>query len=296
MAKTTPYLFCKYEISIADDPLSSREQEKLFAQIKGRPIAHRVRDPSPDDATTFLMKPRLKKVGTVDVLTWSVADQIGYRELTRYDKTKDDEFSALEETDEIRRTKFIAVPSLGALAVEDRISERTLGARSAVSRFIALCAKLAKADARVVYAGTSQDVQKALDTWDLERFTFTVRPFNPTIRKPGDKLDELLKSDHVGVMQGVAFPSGEASMKDSHEGLIAETKGLTDHGYGQIGATGTTPEGFRAALSKPKFDMDKVKNKERQAANRTLKVYIPTGDSISEEEACVVKALIEMYG
>ena len=84
-------------------------------------------------------------------------------------------------------------------------------------------------------------------------------------------------------------------MHDSHEGLIAEAKGLADAGYGQIAATGTTPGGLRAAFNKPQLAEDREKNKERQAQSRTLKVYIEPQASISEEEAAVVNALLEFY-
>jgi hypothetical protein len=296
MARPTPYLFCRYEISKDEDALSGKEQLALFEKMRGKSIAYRVRDPSSDDETTFLMRPRQRKFQDYLVLTWRVADQLNYRERTRYDTGKDEEFEEYEETDEIRRTAFVALPELGVMAVDDKISERSLGARSAIGRFIELCAQLGRADARVIFAGTSKDVQKALDTWELDKFSFTVRRFNPTIRKPGEKLHELMDSDDIAVMRGVALPAADKKMKDSHEGLIAETKGLADAGYGQIGASGVTPDGFHASLSKPKFDMDKQKNKERQGENRSLKVYIPSHETISKEEEAVVKALLELYG
>jgi hypothetical protein len=42
--------------------------------------------------------------------------------------------------------------------------------------------------------------------------------------------------------------------------------------------------------------MDKDKNKQAQAQNRTLKVYIPKGNTIEEDEAAIVKALLDLYG
>jgi hypothetical protein len=151
------------------------------------------------------------------------------------------------------------------------------------------------AEVDVNFAGTPDDAQKALETWKLDEFSFTVRPFNPTVRKMGEKMHELLISDEIGTLQAVARPIQGKDMKDSHEGLIAEAKGLTDAGYGQFGAKGTTPHGLRASLSKPKFTMNKEENKEAQAQNRTLKVYMPKADSADEEEAAIVKALLDLY-
>ena len=42
--------------------------------------------------------------------------------------------------------------------------------------------------------------------------------------------------------------------------------------------------------------MDKTKNQKAQAENRTLKVYIPRGGDIEEDEAAIVKALLDLYG
>jgi hypothetical protein len=83
-------------------------------------------------------------------------------------------------------------------------------------------------------------------------------------------------------------------MRDSHQGIIAEVKGLSDAGYGQVGASGTTPGGLRATLSKPKFERDKEKNKRRQAQNRTLKVYVDAVPQAEEQEKLVVRAILDL--
>jgi hypothetical protein len=103
-------------------------------------------------------------------------------------------------------------------------------------------------------------------------------------------------ADHVGTLRAVALPDEGHDMRDSHKGIISEAKGLSDAGYGQYGATGRTPDGLRASLKKPKFEVDKEKNKERQAQNRTLKVYIDQGENPDEDEKAIVKALLDLYG
>lgn len=171
-----------------------------------------------------------------------------------------------------------------------------MGARSAVSRFKAIFEGLVKdADARVTFAGTPQDLQHALDTWVLDKFSFAVRPFNPTPRELGQELHELMVRDGIGQVRGISVPTAARNMHDSREGLIAEAKGLADAGYGQIAATGTTSSGLRASFNKPQLAENKEKNKERQAQSRTLKVYIETQSSIHEEEVAVVSALLEFY-
>lgn len=269
----------------------------LLNEVLGRPIAYRVSQPTPDDYNTYIMKPRSKALFGYSIHTWEVAQDIKFRERSRYDRTNDDVREEIVPTDEIRHTKFVAVPLLGVVAVDDSLSDRTLGARSAVGRFRSILeSHRDNIDVTVSFAGTPQDAQRALQTWSLDQFSFTVRPFNPTPRKPGDVMDELMKSDGVGILRAIAKPDGEEDMRDSHSGLIAEARGLSDAGYGQYGATGTTPGGLRASISKPKFSIDKRKNLETAAQNRTLKVYIERCDTTDEEESAVVKALIDLYG
>lgn len=297
MARPTPYLFCRYLITENETGITSDDEWRMLEEVRGRPIAYRVREPNESDMDTFLMRPRAKIVSSYKVHTWEIAQDVKFRERMRYDRRTDEVAEEMVETDEIRMTKFIAIPRLGVFAVEDALSERSLGAKSAVARFRSILEQLIDdVDVTVNFAGTPQDAQRALDTWKLEQFSFTVRPFNPTVRKLGEKIHELMTSDHVGMLRAVATPIDGEDMRDSHEGIISEAKGLTEAGYGQYGAIGTTPDGLRASLSKPTFSMDKNKNIKAQAQARTLKVYIPKGDSAEEDEHGIVKALLDLYG
>jgi hypothetical protein len=297
VARPTAYLFCRYSILDDEDPITPDEEWAMLNEIKGQPIAYRTREPSPDDYDTFLMRPRRKQYAGFTVHTWVVARDIRERERSRHDKRADDVVNDMVPTEEIRHTKFIAIPRLGVFAVDDSISDRTLGAKSAVSRFTAVIEQnVLDTEVVVNFAGTPDDAQRALETWTLDQFSFTVRPFNPTPRKLGEQIHELMIADGVGKLTAIATPVHGADMKDSHEGLIAEAKGLTEEGYGQYGAIGTTPDGLKASLSKPKFTMDKEKNKLAQAQNRTLKVYIPKGNNAEEDEEAIIRALLDLYG
>ena len=298
MARSSAYVFCRYHILDAEEKsLSAREEFELFEEITGKPIAYRVREPKPDDFDTYLMKARQKRISSYTVHTWEIAQDIKFREATKYDKKKDETKDEVVETDEIRHTKFLGIPNLAVFAVEDTVSERSLGARSAVGRFAAVVETLKNGfDVRVTFAGTPEDAQRALDSWSLDQFTFTVRPFNPTPRKLGEQLHEFMVSDKVGSLRAVALPDQSHDMRDSHKGLISEVKGLSDAGYGQYGAAGTTPDGLHASISKPKFELDKEKNVKHQSQNRTLKIYIEHSETLDQEEAAIVKALLDLYG
>jgi hypothetical protein len=136
MARSAAYVFCRYQILDENEkPLSAREQFELFEEVKGKAIAYRIREPKPDDFDTYLMKPREKKISSYTVHTWEIAQDIKFREATKYDKRKDETKDEIVETDEIRHSKFLSIPSLGVFAVDDTISERSLGAKSSVGRF-----------------------------------------------------------------------------------------------------------------------------------------------------------------
>jgi hypothetical protein len=297
MAKSTAYLFCRYTVLDDGDPIAPDEEWEILQEIRAQPIAYRVRQPQPNDFDTFLMKPRRKSIRGYTVHTWEIAQDVRIRTRTRYHREDDEVSDDQVATDEIKHTKFVSLPLLGVLAVDDSVGDRTVGARSAVGRFAAVVETLVE-DTEVIVnlAGTPDDARRALETWTLDEFTFTVRPFNPTPRKLGEKIHELLMKDHVGRLQAVARAAPGKDMRDSHQGLISEATGLSDEGYGQYGARGTTPDGYRAKINKPKFTMDKEKNKIAQAQNRTLKVYIPRGDNPEAEEGAIVKALIDLYG
>lgn len=70
MSRATPFAFCRYELAVRDDPLSTEEQLQVFRRIRGRAIAYRKADPTPADENTFLMKPKRINVLDYDVLTW----------------------------------------------------------------------------------------------------------------------------------------------------------------------------------------------------------------------------------
>jgi hypothetical protein len=280
-----------------ENVVSASGELEIFEEITGKAIAYRVREPKPDDFDTYLMKARQKRISSYTVHTWEIAQDIRFREATKYDKKKDETKDEVVETDEIRHTKFVGIPSLGVFAVEDTLSERSLGARSAVGRCVAVIETLKKDfEVRITFAGTPVDAQRALDTWSLDQFTFTVRPFNPTPRKLGEQLHEFMVADKMGTLRAVALPDEHHEMRDSRKGLISEVKGLSDAGYGQYGAAGKTPDGLHASISKPKFELDKSKNIRHQAQNRMLKVYIEHADSLDQEEAAIVKALLDLYG
>lgn len=199
MPRAIPFAFCRYEFAIADQPLTGREQLERLRRIRGSMVAYRKLDPTLDDERNFVMRPKDTRVAGHLVLIWEVAEQKTIRERTRYDKDRDEIWEEAIETDEIAHTKFVAVPELGVLAVDDRLSDRTLGARPAVFRLKTIFEKLvADSDARITFAGSPQELQRALDTWTLDKFSFAVRLFNPHPSGLGHELHDLMVRDNIG--------------------------------------------------------------------------------------------------
>lgn len=295
MEDLTPYAFCRYTIRADGQELSPREQKALLTDLRGVMFAYRVREPTTDDMDTFLAMPRSRTINGRIALSWRVSQHLSHRRKVSYDRTSDQMTSAIETTDEERYTTFIAIPELGVAAINDRVGDHALGAKAGIARF-ETCLRFSKrAEASVDLGGSTSDVLRALESWELERFTFTVKPFNPHPGDLGRKLHQMFEAEGVGSLRGVATPQPNGKMVAADGGVISEAVGLAEAGYGQFGLTGRTPEGLEATLEKPAFSQDTKSNKKRQAKPRSFRVYVPGNEADKDHEEEVVKALLSFY-
>ncbi len=296
MARPVPYTFGRYEFSRFEKGLSRLEQFNLLQSLTGIMVAHRKADPSSDDLDTFIMRPASKTTLGHPVLTWYVAQSISARAVAQYNRSEDDIDERLIETDEIKYGRFVALPLLGVLAIDSRTSDPHLGMTAARSRLLSVINTQKNCSVRIELAGSHQDLAKALDSWALRSFSFTVQPFNPSTSAPGDKLHRLMEADRMAKLRSVATPVRDDTMKNSGEGLIAEVSGLSEDGYGHAAAMGTTPQGYDASIGSPKFEGEREKNLKQAAGPRQLRVYVNAGATVEQEEEDVVKALLEFFG
>lgn len=297
MARGIPYVMCRYELTIHDRPLSAAEQLEFLQRVRGRLVVHRKSDPSPDDADTLIMRPKKLQAQRYNVLTWDVGQQLSGRSQAQYDPEADEVQHVWSDGRAVRYASFVAVPSLGALAINDRLSDIYLGAAAGISRMKTIVRNtIDGADISITQAASHADSRRAIETWSLDRFEFVVRPFNPHPRDPGRTLSEIMARDNIGTLQGRAVPAPGQKMKSNEGGYIEETVGLSEAGYGQFGIRGRTPEGREVALKKPKFDLDKNKNETAQAAPHQLRVFLEPQDDDQTEYLEAAKALIEFYG
>ncbi len=295
MARSIPYAFCRYEISLFNNPLSREEQFEMLDDLVGRMVAHRKSNPSSADEDTFIMQVKTREILGYHTLSWNVARNLGERQIAQYDIDNDQVIESMIATDEIQYTRIISLPALGVLAIDARVSDSYLGATSAKSRLQSVIKNRNGARINIDFAGNPQDLQRALNNWQLNTFSFTVRPFNPSVTRLGEELHELMRRDHIAKLRGVGTRDENQPMQDSGEGLIAEVGGLVQSGYGQAAASGTTPSGFEANIGSPKFENDRQRNQQQSSKPRQLRVYIEPASTIEEEEEKVVEALLEFF-
>jgi hypothetical protein len=296
MARAVPYLFCRYVFTMRKKALSAEEQLSLLQELKGVAVVYRKRDPGPDDADTFAMKPVKFVTSGRTALTWCVGYYVKQRVEVEYDQKADDIVETMVDTDGIKFTRFIAVPSLGVMAVRDQVGDTHLGGIAGISRLKAVVRSRKGVKIVIDPAATAQDVEAAIANWSLEQFSFSVRPFNPTPKRLGAQLDKLMNENKIKQLRGVALPEKGEYMRGADDGFLEEAVGLSNEGYGQVSVKGITPDGLKAVIAKPHFSQDKEENKKRQARPRSLKVYVDAAVNEDKEARAVVKALLAFYG
>ena len=298
MARSVPFLFCRYTFTKKGKPLSAEEQHEEFMTLRGRTVLHRKGDDDDAEPDTLTMMPGmwLQKKGR-QVVVWSCGYYLKVRTEASYNPKTDAIEHAHLASNGIKYTQFVAVPSLGIVAICDRASDATLSAAQGISRLKSVIRHGAKdLDLQVKLAASQSDMKKALTDWSLDQVQFTVRPFNPHPRDPGRQLSALFDRDGIGKLVGTAVPAPGKVMRMAEGGYIEETLGLVEHGYGQLGVSGQTPNGMKASIKKPTFSQDKSENTKHQEDPHSLRVLVEDhGGQNNELERAVAKALIEFY-
>src|ERR1700741_3831004 len=175
MPREIPYLFCRYDFVRKGKALDEPEQKKLLDDLRGVRIAYRNKDAAEDEFDTFEMTPRHFNFEGVGALSWCVGYDLHTRNKADYDAAQDEIDEYTVETDGIKYTRFVAVPSLRALAVSDQHGDTHLGGAPGISRFKAVVRSLKGNRIKVELAGTTADLAKAFKSWDVEQFSFSVR-------------------------------------------------------------------------------------------------------------------------
>lgn len=229
------------------------------------------------------MRPRKFRSGKHDAFFWSVGVFVGKRLRAKYDRTKDQIDLEVINDGSVRFNDFIAVPSLSAVAVDDRGGDLHLGGKQAINRFRSVLGK-ENADATVEFETTPEEVRKALRDWSLTRVTFTLQPNNPRpVSRLAQALSEQFERDGIGKLTGQVQPVEGKHMRMHDQGFIAAAAGLVDAGNGQMSVAGHTKEGLDAEIKKPTFDPDVEKNERNQEKPREMRILVDDED-ITEDD------------
>jgi len=279
---------------VDEEPLDTVGQLQALESIKGRLFPHGPKATREDVRDILVMRPRRFAVAEETVLTWSMGHRPGVRRRTRYNAETDTLDRSVNADDHTVFTDFIAVPRLGAMAIDDRVSEEYMGARSALSRLRSAFQNVdgGSFQGRLLAPG---DVSAIVEQLDLKEYSYSVRRYNPHTRSAlAKQFSEALESEGIFTNRGVAKPAPGSVMK-SGEGIIGGTAGLADDGYGVVGFRGITPSGRTAHLPKPKFSTDKDENLREQAKEQRLRVFFEANDD-DDLIASVVAELVRFYG
>jgi hypothetical protein len=298
MTRPIPFYFCRYEFKIGDEVLDYQGQLQALSELQGQYFQHERSRKGERFLDSVVMRPRSTDVDGVKAIAWSVGKKIGQRLTVEYDEEADRmQFATIDDTG-IHYTDFVAIPSLGVMAVDDRTGSPHLGGKPAIGRFRSIFRHIEFGDVKVELTTTSADVDKALKTWGLQEFAFVVRPYNP--HPPGDlsrRLSEQFVKDNIGTLRGKARPFEGQTMRPADDGQIAAVRELADDGYGQYAVKGVTADGHVAQIKQPQFDEQREKNRKRQAQPRELRVIIEhdgDGEDIIVEN--IINALRNFYG
>jgi len=289
------YCFYKYAIlDEAEEPIYTHEHADIMHGFAGNRVAHRKPEPSPNEYDTFIMRFRNQVLAGLDCAIFDVARGVDVRVEHRYNPNTDDlELVDVPANDTIW-TRFIMVPRMERMGIRDGSGDM-LSASQGANRLRSIVRGLSDFDFSFYRTATSGEVSQAATRLGLTEFSFTSRPTNPHPVVPGEIMDELMRKARVGKMTGKAEPVFGETMSVADEGLISESIGLAEEGYGQIGFKGTTNSGTEVAYPKPKFERSREGNIRQQAKASSLKVFVPTGDVDVSEEEYVVRTMIEIY-
>ena len=290
------YSFIRYQIlDVEDERVPAEQHARLIKKVAEKPVAHRKRDPKPSDFDTLIFRPKARTLCDEATVVFDVGKHITSRIEHRLE---DGDLKLVSvNADDMEWTRVVMVPRLGIAGIRDSSSEG-LSAQSAAARIQSIFRQTIEYDFLHERTGRPEDVRRAIERLGLTDFAFTVVPFNPHPRSPGDKLDELMKASNIGKLRADATPkAGSVMDASSDEGLINEALGLAESGYGQLGLKGVVKKsGSRVAFKKPKLEDTREKNLEQRSKPVEMRAAVPRNHPQYSEEEQVVLTIKEIYG
>lgn len=286
-----PYIFYNYTIERNGKALDSIEQEKLILSLVGKDVPYRKKKPTLNDYDTCIATPELKSVDIGDkkkltILTFRIAKHISERDVKKYDKKANKIVSESQHADEDALGSVIAVPFVGKLAVADKSGEGYLSATSTVSRFRTIIEFNKEYSVTVSTVSSPAELENAIKSWRLTEFSFSARPFNPSVHVQGEKVHALL-NDSDGKISGRMTPNKGEELKLGMAGFLWEIIGLAKRGYAKYGARGKSKDGHMMQIEKA--DPNDTKPP-------VIRLFADDALSEVERGEAIAKALADVHG
>jgi hypothetical protein len=294
MSRPTPYVFCRYTIHVDDDLLDATATLQALNEVQGQFLPHGHKAASKGINSIVVMQPRRIEIDEQEIVTWKIGHRPGHRTITDYDATGQQISYQVENDRHIIYTDIVAVPSLGVMAVNDRVSTMHMGAKPALSRTRSALRQV-PGGAFAYWFLQPGDVDAILQDMALEEYSYTIRRINPTPPSVlAAALDETMAQEGIGIQRGVAKPMPGETMQ-SGNGFIAASSDFVDAGYGVFGFKGTTGGGHEAQIRKPAFSLDKKENLKQQQRETPLRVFIESNGNEDDHLASIVSELVRFY-
>ena len=294
MATQIPFLFCRYVAQIEDEVLDAAGTLAALNELQGKFLPSGPKAERENNPTIVVMRPRRLTIGDEEVVTWDIGHRSGHRVVADYDAEKQEISHVVQDDRHIMHTTIVALPRLGAMAVNDRINALNMGARPALSRTRAAFRQVENGSFAYWFLNPG-DVAGIVNELDLLEYSYTARRINPTPPTVLAKaFDASMEQEGIALQRGVARPEPGQSMHAAG-GVIEATSDLVGAGYAVAGFKGTTPTGHLAQIRKPPFSMDKNENLKQLEREQPLRIFIETEEEDDALIAGIVAELVRFY-
>lgn len=296
MGRPTYYFFNRYQLSINGEILESSGQLALMSDNQGQNFAI---GKSEDNIIKNVLcaDPRKFMQDGYRVIVAEIGYIPGFREVQKYNEKEKKKELTFQRDDHTKFGQAILVPSLGAIALRNKKNDSMIAALQTKGMFKKFVDRSTNGEGELDILGSEDDTERAFENWDITKFSWTVRPLNPSGSALAKRRSAAMEEENVMRESGTAVPWEEGSLELSEEGRLRQTKELADAGYGQYGVEGMTEDGHKARIQKPKFHMDKNKNIKEREGSHSLQVAFNSDETDQGDiERAVASALIAFYG
>lgn len=294
MSNKIPFLFCRYSAHIDEEYLDADGLLAALTEVQGKYLPQGPTDEKNNVHTVVVMKPRKLDVeigGAVEtIVTWAIGNRPGHRTVTSYNSNSQEITYTVEGDAHIFHSSIIAVPRLGAMAVNDRTNALNMGGRPALRRCRAAFRQIEDGAFSYWFLAPS-DVKSIVGELDLKEYSYTARRINPTSPSALAKaFDATMEQEDIEKLSGIAKPKPGGSMH-AKGGVIEATTDLVTVGYAVAGFKGHTKGGHLAQIRKPPFSMDKQDNLKQMEKEQPLRVFI---EADKEDDALIPSIVAEL--